>query len=268
MAAGRTRPKRRRSMGNRSLGNRFQKNPSMADARAPGGLEQPDVLAPWAGRPNPGAGPLPSPLPPPRGEPLDTIEPWQRSPRPMPRRPVPDQGWQPPDRNGPLQRGLGYGGLFNGIYRQPGGPPPSAPKNPTPPSMAPSMEYPEGVLPGAFDSGSTAEQTARNSWIGSLSPEEGARAMNAMGYWSGGVPQEARPYSGSTPEFLNPGEQWMAQQAGGGFAGLYTGVAGGDPTFTSFAPQQPTRTKPEPRPFYRQPGGRTRPRRGPGRPRY
>jgi hypothetical protein len=140
----------------------------------------------------------------------------------------------PPDLNGPLQRGLGYGGQYNGIYRQPGGPPPAAPKDR---SVHPMQPEGQGFQPGAYNSGSTSEQIARNQYLNTLSESDKMQAMNSMGYWSGGVPQTARPYSGSTPEGLDPGAIWQAQQAGGGYAGYYTGTDGA-PQFTSFAPQQ------------------------------
>lgn len=93
---------------------------------------------------------------------------------------------------------------------------------------------PPGVVFGAHDSGSTMEQTIRNQWLNTLSLEERSRAMNQMGYWSGGVPQATpKTWTGSTPENLGEGQQWLAQN-NGVYYGIFTGHGEGvAPTYSA-----------------------------------
>jgi hypothetical protein len=96
---------------------------------------------------------------------------------------------------------------------------------------------PFAQVAGAYNEGTSAEQTARNEYLNTLAvggPRE--QAMNKMGYWTGGErvrpPAMARPnqeWLNATMENVGPGSIYQYQDpATGAFAGIITG-GGGEP---------------------------------------
>lgn len=77
---------------------------------------------------------------------------------------------------------------------------------------------------GAYNSGSTMQQTIRNKFLDSLGQQDSLRAQNHMGYFTGGqrvnAPQGGFQWTGSLPD-LDPGESWDAQNQGVHY-GLYS----------------------------------------------
>lgn len=100
----------------------------------------------------------------------------------------------------------------------------------------------------AYNAGSTMDQIARNSWLNTLSEEDKMRAMNQMGYWSGGAPVKtpripAPPLKG----YDTPGS-YQIQLPNGAYAGMVNVPEQGQPVW------DPLRARPTNR-FPTLPGG-------------
>jgi hypothetical protein len=94
---------------------------------------------------------------------------------------------------------------------------------------------PTGDLFGAYNSGSTMDQVRRNDWLNSLSEMDKMRAMNRMGYWTGG--QKVRPPDYTpTQAYMNqlglkPGETYTPE-INGAYAGAITADQSGNISWT------------------------------------
>jgi hypothetical protein len=75
-------------------------------------------------------------------------------------------------------------------------------------------EQPASVM-GGYDQGTTMEKTKRNDWLNTLDPMMKMKAMNRMGYWSGGERVKA-PRVGAAA----PSQSWM-NQLGDGSGGTW-----------------------------------------------
>src|SRR4030095_12625442 len=96
---------------------------------------------------------------------------------------------------------------------------------------------------GAYNSGTTMQQTIRNTWLNTLDVNTRARVMNKMGYWTEGnrvTPrtlnkQEVAYYKAMAADVLkgSPGGMYQPQDANGAFIGTFTLGADGKVKFDS-----------------------------------
>src|SRR4030095_8908234 len=96
---------------------------------------------------------------------------------------------------------------------------------------------------GAYNSGTTMQQTIRNTWLNTLDVNTRARVMNKMGYWTEGnrvTPrtlnkQEVAYYKAMAADVLkgSPGGMYQPQDASGAVIGAFTLGADGKVKFDS-----------------------------------
>jgi len=96
---------------------------------------------------------------------------------------------------------------------------------------------PTGDLYGAYDSGDSMMQTKRNEWLNTLDVATRARAINQMGYWTGGVPTKTPKVSDKTLAAYGKGNTYAGtyqyESSPGVVSGEVTVDANGNVTSTN-----------------------------------